>query len=204
MSDDALGEIHAQVLREKPEPAEGSSPAPIALIFLVSVLAFVGGIYLVRFAGEFDALAFDPAPRGAAGALAAKPVDPMVLGARLFNQNCVTCHQAGGQGVPGSFPPLAGSEWVAGSEERLVRILLLGMSGPVEVHGATYNGIMPAFGPASGYRFDERKIAAVLTYVRASFGNSAPAVTPEKVKEIMAAVGSRTAPWTAAELEPLQ
>lgn len=201
-SDASITAIHQQLLREKPEPTEGFSPIPIFLLFVFSALIFVGGVYIAHYAGDFDAMAFDPSRgRQVASTEPAKPVDPMVLGGRLFNQNCAACHQVSGLGVPGSFPPLAGSEWVNGSEERIVRILLHGLSGPLVVEGKSFNGAMPAFGPKSGYRFNEQKIAAVLTYVRASWGNTGAPVTPEKVKEIMAAVGERSGPWTAAELE---
>lgn len=201
-SDASITAIHQQLLREKPEPVEGFSPIPIFLLFVFSALIFIGGVYIAHYAGDFEPTAFDPS-RGkkAAVAEAPKPVDPMVLGGRLFNQNCAACHQVTGLGVPGSFPPLAGSEFVLGNEQRIVRILLHGLSGPLTVEGKTFNGAMPAFGPKSGYRFNEQKIAAVLTYVRNSWGNSAPPVTPETVKEIMNAVGDRPGPWSAAELE---
>ena len=204
-SDASITAIHQQLLREKPEPVEGFSPIPIFLLFVFSALIFIGGVYIAHYAGDFEPTAFDPSQgRKAAVAEAPKAVDPMVLGGRLYNQNCAACHQVSGMGVAGSFPPLVGSEWVMGSDERVVRILLHGLSGPIEVEGKTYNGAMPAFGPKSGYRFNEQRIAAVLTYVRNSWGNSAPAVTPERVKEIMAAAGDRPGPWTAAELEPFK
>jgi len=201
-SDASITAIHQQLLREKPEPTEGFSPIPIFLLFVFSALIFIGGVYIAHYAGDFEPMAFDPSRgRQVAVAEAPKAVDPMVLGKRLFDQNCAACHQVTGLGVAGSFPPLAGSEWVTGSEERLVRILLHGLSGPIEVEGKTYNGAMPAFGPKSGYRFNDQKIAAVLTYVRNAWGNSAPAITPERVKEIMAAAGERPGPWTGPELD---
>ncbi len=201
VSDASLTAVHQQLLREKPEPMEGFSPIPIFLLFVFSALIFVGGVYIAHYSGDFAPTAFDPSQgRKAAVAEAPKVVDPMVLGGRLYNQNCAACHQVSGQGVAGSFPPLTNSEYVTGSDERLVRILLHGLSGPITVNGVTYNGAMPAFGPKSGYRFNEQKIAAVLTYVRASWGNAAEAVTPERVKEIMAGAGERAAPWTEAEL----
>ena len=200
-SDASITAIHQQLLREKPEPVEGFSPIPIFLLFVFSALIFIGGVYIAHYAGDFSPLAFDPSQgREVAVAEAPKAVDPMVTGGRLYNQNCAACHQVSGAGVAGSFPPLVASEYVTGSEERLVRILLHGLSGPITVNGNTYNGAMPAFGPKSGYRFNEQKIAAVLTYVRNSWGNSAPAITPERVKEIMDAVGERAGPWTDAEL----
>lgn len=205
VSDASITSIHQTLLREKPEPVEGFSPIPIFLLFVFSALIFIAGVYIAHYSGDFSPAAFDPS-RGkeAVVAEAPKAVDPMVLGARLYNQNCAACHQLTGMGVAGSFPPLVGADYVTGSEERLIRILLHGLSGPITVNGVTYNGAMPAFGPKSGYRFNEQRIAAVLTYVRNSWGNTAPAVTPEKVKEVMAAAGDRTSPWTEPELDPFK
>jgi len=203
VSDKSITEVHRQLLREKPEPTEGFSPIPIILLFVFSGLIFVSGVYVARFSGEFQPLAFSPAQgRPAGDSKGPAPVDPMVLGGRLFAQNCVACHQTTGQGLPNVYPPLAGSEWVQGSEERLIRILLHGLSGPVEVAGKPFNNAMPAFGPQSGYRFNDEKIAAVLTYVRGSWENGAGPIMSEKVKEIMAEAGSRSAPWTGPELDP--
>ncbi|MDP0492303.1 MAG: c-type cytochrome [Verrucomicrobiota bacterium JB023] len=89
---------------------------------------------------------------------------------------CTACHQANGAGVPGAFPPLAGSEWVTGPVENLIRMQLRGLQGEIEVKGETYNNIMPPM----AYQTDEQ-IAAVLTYVRNSFGNSASPVSPDEV-----------------------
>ena len=201
-SDASITSVHRQLLREKPEPTEGFSPIPILLLFVFSALIFFAGVYLTRFSGEFEATSFSPA-QGRATTVAQGPVqvDPMVLGGRLYAQNCAACHQASGQGLPGVYPPLAASEWVLGSEERLIRVLLHGLIGPIEVLGNSYNNAMPAFGPQSGYRFNEERIAAVIPFIRASWGNAAPAVSAEKVKEVMAASGSRSAPWTGPELD---
>ena len=87
------------------------------------------------------------------------------------------------------FPPLAGSEWVNGSEERLIRILLRGLKGKVAVMGADYSAAaMPAFGQVagSGYNWSDEKIAAVLTYVRQEWGNKGGPISADKVSEIRA------------------
>ena len=101
-----------------------------------------------------------------------------------------------GLGLPGAFPPLAGSEYVLGEEERVVRIVLHGLGGPVTVQGQTYNGAMPAWAD----QLSDAEIAAVLTYVRTSWGNRAEAITAERVARERAATAGRTAPWTAGEL----
>jgi mono/diheme cytochrome c family protein len=67
-------------------------------------------------------------------------------GEQLFLANCAACHQATGLGVPGAFPPLAKSAWVAGSEERIIKAILAGLAGEIEVNGVKYNGNMPNIG----------------------------------------------------------
>lgn len=99
---------------------------------------------------------------------------------------CSTCHQPDGRGLSASqFPPLTGTKWVSGNEERLIKIALKGIMGPIDVDGKTYPGQVPMT-PFGGLLKDN-EIAAVLTYVRNSFGNNAPPITPDKVKKVRAA-----------------
>jgi cbb3-type cytochrome c oxidase subunit III len=130
-----------------------------------------------------------PRPHAAVPALGAD-------GKQVYSTTCAACHQATGEGVEGTYPPLAGSEWVNGDESKVVRIVLNGVTGPVEVAGETYNGMMPAWGPV----LKDADIAAVLTYVRSSWGNKAAPITEATVAKIRAGTSSRTTPWTAAEL----
>ncbi|MEM8549708.1 MAG: cytochrome c, partial [Verrucomicrobiota bacterium] len=112
--------------------------------------------------------------------------------------NCAACHQADGNGVSGAFPPLAGSQWVVGSEERLTKILLRGLQGPIVVMGNTYNGNMPSYGE-NGLDWSDRDIHAITTYVRQEWGNGAPPVTEETVAAVRASI-TRPNEWTAPEL----
>lgn len=201
-SDDSIQEVHSILLREKPEPKEGYSPMPLLLLGFISAMIFVVSIYFVHNRGGFDPMVYDERfdPAKAGGAARVVTVDPLVAGKKLYN-TCATCHQVNGMGVPGVFPPLAGSEWVVGSEERLIRILLHGLSGPVKVKGNTYNGAMPAFGLGSGYNFNDEKIAHVLTYIRHEFGNNASPITKEQVEAVRTqGAPGRNKPWTEAEL----
>ena len=116
-------------------------------------------------------------------------------GQQIFSTTCAACHQAQGEGTD-VYPPLAGSEWVNGAESRLVRIVMHGLQGDVEVQGQSYNGAMPAWGPS----LSDAEIAAVLTYLRASFGNQALPVKTETVAETRAAYPGRKTPWTVPEL----
>jgi glucose/arabinose dehydrogenase/mono/diheme cytochrome c family protein len=139
-----------------------------------------------------------------------KPVESDLKGAdlELFTKGkaiyeregfCVTCHQADGRGVAASgSPSLAGTEWVVGSEERLIKLTLKGLQGPMEVLGQRHPGEVPMT-PFEGLLTDE-EMAAVLTFVRNSFGNKAPAVSPDKVKEVRGAIENKKGFYSPAEL----
>ena len=135
-------------------------------------------------------------------ALAAAALLPAVAraqapdGRKVYSSTCAACHQPTGQGASGTYPPLAGSEIVTGDEAKLIRVVLHGLTGEIEVQGETFNGAMPPWGPT----LKDDDIAAVLTYVRSAWGNKAAPVTAAKVASIRAATSSRTAPWTAPEL----
>ncbi len=118
-------------------------------------------------------------------------------GASIFLR-CAACHQPTGLGLPGTFPPLAGSEIANGPAEIPIRIVLKGLAGPITVHGATFNGVMPAYG--TGVELSDAEVATVLTWVRSQWGNTGSAVTPEQVAKERAAVKDKVGSWSAAEL----
>jgi mono/diheme cytochrome c family protein len=112
---------------------------------------------------------------------------------------CSTCHQADGKGLPASgFPPLNGTQWTTGNEERFIKLVLNGLYGPIEVNGKQYSGQVPMT-PFGGMLTDE-EVAAVITYVRKSFGNQASAVSAEKVKKVREATKGKTGFYTPKEL----
>jgi mono/diheme cytochrome c family protein len=117
-------------------------------------------------------------------------------GAKIFAITCAACHLATGLGTEGKVPPLAGSEWVLGDEGRLVRIILHGLVGEVEVQGEMFSGAMPTWGGA----FTDEQIAAVATYVRRSWGNKAPPIAAETVAKVRQQSAARKTPWTIKEL----
>jgi mono/diheme cytochrome c family protein len=130
------------------------------------------------------------------------PIDPKILGKRVFTQSCVVCHQITGLGVPGQFPPLAGSEWVTGGDwhgdNHLVAILLKGLQGPVQVKGMTFNNAMPTWRQLS-----DEQIAAVLNYIRSEWGNAAAPISSDYVKAIREQTAGRVEPWTAKTLQTM-
>ena len=131
-----------------------------------------------------------------------------IQGKAIYSQDgyCSTCHQKDGQGLGASgFPPLTASQWVTGNKERLIKLTINGLMGPIEVLGKQYSGQVPMT-PFGGMLNDE-EIAAVLTYVRNSFGNQASAVSPELVKKVRAETKENTgyySPEALLEQYPLE
>ena len=187
-SDGRLVEVHSQLSRDKDEPAEGFSLTPIFIVFLFCGFGFWAGLYLTQNSGNFAPSAFDlNAPKAslAGGPVAFEP--DAAKGEKLFLANCAACHQATGLGVPGAFPPLVKSVWVTGSEDRLVKAILAGLAGEIEVNGVKYNGNMPNIGAG----LKDGQIAHIATYVRQAWGNVAEPVMDTKVTEVRKAIGNR-------------
>ena len=127
--------------------------------------------------------------------------DLYVKGKELYEREayCGTCHQEYGQGLAAAgYPPLKQSHWVTKNEERLIKLTLKGLYGPMTVLNRKYEGKVPMT-PFEGLMNDE-EIAAVLTYVRNSFGNRAPVIYPAKVKEIRAKIADKEGFYLAEEL----
>jgi mono/diheme cytochrome c family protein len=117
-------------------------------------------------------------------------------GRALFESHCAGCHLNEGQWMRGEAPPLEGSAWASGPENHLIRIVLHGLHGPIEVAGKVYNQEMPAFAPI----LDDAAIASLITHLRVRFHIPAPPVAPESVRRIRAATPERRGYWTAEEL----
>jgi len=116
------------------------------------------------------------------------------LGRRIFHKegSCGTCHMDDGRGDKKTYPPIAKSPWVTGNEDRLIKLTLHGLWGKIEVNGRVYDpakGVPPM--TAVGAMFNDKEVAAVLTYVRNSWGNVAEPISAEKVKELRDATKSR-------------
>jgi mono/diheme cytochrome c family protein len=128
-------------------------------------------------AGDGNALARGwsaPAQTGLAASLA--------RGKQVYLTQCLACHQVDAAGVQGMNPPLIKTKFVLGGKTALVKIVLNGMTGAVDINGDTYHNVM-----APHSDLTDQQIADVLTYVRNNFGNKASAVTAAQVKAIRAA-----------------
>ncbi|SKA97347.1 putative membrane-bound dehydrogenase domain-containing protein [Prosthecobacter debontii] len=121
-------------------------------------------------------------------------------GQKIYHRegHCVTCHQPNGKGLDPAFPSLEKSPWVVGEPERLIKIAMYGLMGPMEVNGKKYDGQVPMT-PFAGMLKDE-EMAAVLTFVRNSFGNKADPIQPAQVKAIRDANPGRMMFYTTEQL----
>lgn len=125
------------------------------------------------------------------------PAELLARGEGVYARTCAACHQSNGSGVDGAFPPLDGNARVAGNPEALIKIVLHGLAGPVEVPGKlAVNSLMP---PVVG--LSDAEIAEVLSFVRHSWTNDAAAVSAEEAGKVRAATKERQAAWTVGELK---
>jgi len=183
-------DITPQESRENPDPREARRPIPPGLWILALLLVLWASFYIVR--SNLAAAAEYGDQRTLADLRQRlKTAAPAADGAAIFAARCAACHQAGGTGLPGVFPPLAGSNWVNGRDSTVVQILLHGIQGTLTVNGVAYNGAMPTFGS----QLSDAEIAAVLTYVRGQWGYKAGPVGAALVSTQRAATAARSAPW---------
>ena len=183
------------LFREEPLRPEGGEAPPMWLWMVIfgTVLfcTFYLGLYIGNFSPDPWLQSSEPMAQTAQA-----PVEETVSGSSIYSSRCATCHQANGQGVPNAFPPLVGTRWVE-DKGQIIRILLHGMQGEVEVRGSTYNGNMPAWGNV----LSDKEIAAVITHVRQSWDNDFSDVTTEEVAAVRSATEGRSGQWTAEELD---
>jgi mono/diheme cytochrome c family protein len=181
--------------RELADPGEQVRPLPWFFTMFLGAMGMWGGFYIVSTpSGESSAYGDQRTVSALRPAVVAAGTAPAVDGKQLFGAKCAACHQASGLGVAGVFPPLAASEWVLGSEKVLASILLHGINGEIQVKGNAYKGAMPAFGTLA-----DEEIAAVLTYIRAEWGNTAAPLSVATVKAQREATESQKVPWAGGE-----
>lgn len=188
-------------LGEVSEPKAGSQPVPVWLFVLLFALLYWAMMYFDQNSGWFSGEVYRPYSSLTELQAFQPPSGGMNLerGKAVYENVCALCHGVDGMGKPGQGPPFAGSEWVLGGPNRVIRIPLVGLTGPIKVKGETWTLAMPAMGAA----LPDDDLAAVLTYMRQSWGNKASPITPEQVKAARTEVGSRAQPWTADELEKI-
>ena len=156
---------------------------------------------LTRDCAKFALAAFEPPKVVVVKQAPLSPEDQKRFdaGKAVFEATCVACHQAHGLGQEGLAPPLLGSEWVAGSPERIVRIVLSGLRGPIRVKKQKFELDMPSLGV-----LPDEQIAAVITYVRNEWGHSFSSIDAATVKRIRDATADHDDAWTEAELKRIR
>lgn len=199
--------VHPAVKRENPDLEPKGESAPLWVFIASMAVMLVGGGYAGAYIGGFGfdenaattAKISDPRPIVFDPTADLSPFDlAMKRGATVYG-NCQGCHMANGNGQPGLIPPLAGSEWVQQGSERLIRVLLHGLSGPVSVKGQSYTNIMPPQGHLS-----DKEIAYVLTFIRNSWDNKSDLITPEMVQKVREDSKGHVGAWTEAALNPFK
>ena len=180
-------------LRAEAEPTSTDATVPMWLITTMLMLLFVGAWVFDLRGGWFDPQVYEPFTSAGQVALYQPPMDadPAVFrGRAVFAKACEACHNADGMGKPNVAPPLVGSDWVlAPKTERLIRIPLYGLGGPITVAGKRYE--FPSAMLPVGWDLPEQEVAYVLTYIRQASCNKAGKVTVEHVKAVKAEEGKR-------------
>ena len=185
------------------EPTATRSAAPMWIIVVTLGLLFFGALFLDSHGGWFDAKVYAPynsaekleafQPKSGAAAAAAQ-------GRKVYDAVCGICHGPDGNGKPGQAPPVAGSEWVISKGiNRLVHVPLVGVTGTLVVEGKEWNLNMAPMGAA----LSDADLAAVLTYMRTSWGNKAGAVTADDVKKVRDKIGKSPQPLNGEQLMKL-
>jgi len=184
-----------------PTPLSEHEPLPVWLYVVCGFALFMAGS---SFAGFGAPGLFDQGPdaaivaTSAVSGLSSAPLDPMDMGKQVYSGNCANCHQASGEGQPGSYPPLGGSEFVLGDKTTLACIMLHGLQGPVTVKGGEYGSQqMPGWATV----LNDAKIAAVMTYIRASWGNKGDAVKPDEISAARAQSADHSDAYTKDTLK---
>ena len=132
--------------------------------------------------------------------LAASAPEPPSAGEVLYQVACMTCHQPEGRGLPGVYPGLVESDWVDGDPDRLIKIVLHGLKGPIEINGEQFVSASSLEMPAMG-GLSNQQIADVVNFVRSEFGNRKDTVTAQSVEKLRTSSPERTTPWTQLELD---
>lgn len=176
-------------LRENVDPEEGLRPIPLLVAALTAIMVAFGVLYILMSDPFGNSALGDRRTVADLSGPAPVAAGAKVDGQQVFSAHCAACHQATGQGLPGVFPPLDGSEWVHGDERTLANILLHGISGEISVAGTTYQGLMPSF-----QQLSDAELAAVATYIRGAWSNKFEALQPELFEQERKA-STRTAPF---------
>jgi len=197
MSEEAKPSSAAEAL-----PRMGATALPVWIVILLGLLLYRSLLHLDSHGGGFNAMVYAPySSKDYVDTLSPKSDEnPLFkVGRNVYTSSCAPCHQATGTGAPGVAPPLVGSEWVAAEKpDRLIRIVLNGVQGPITVKGQEWNLAMVPWRDS----LSDEQVAAVLVFIRQNkeWNHNFGPVTPEQVKADRGATADKGAAWTADEL----
>jgi mono/diheme cytochrome c family protein len=192
---DDTPEKSPQRQRELPDPDEGVRPLPWFLTMFLGAMAMWGAFYIYSTpSGEESSYGDQRTMASLRPPVAAVNAAQKADGKQIYIGKCAACHQGTGLGIPGVFPPLAGSEWVVGDEKTLTSIMLHGVNGEMEVKGTVYKGVMPAWKSLS-----DGDLAAVMSYIRSDWGNKSAEIETGTVAAQRDATKSRTEPYKGGQ-----
>lgn len=192
--------------REKSDPHELNNPIPYSVSAVILGLTLWSVSYIFWTSHELEQnskkeqatlvaqekTTETPAASSTATPKVAKKSTKTVDGKALYSANCSSCHQATGKGLAGVFPPIDGSNWVTSDNHDLpIQIIAKGLNGSIEVAGTTYNGVMPPFGGS----LSNDELAALVTYIRGNWSNTASKVTADDVQQSLDTYNEQSAPW---------
>ena len=190
-------------LNEQPEPSAGNAQVSLGVTVVLILLSYVGCYKVDKLNANFAASVHGPFGSEEEVRSLAPSAEEIMLskGEKDFKSVCAACHGPTGTGGA-QGPALAQSEWVTGNPRRTAAIILKGISGPIIVNGKPFNGAMPAVGAA----YDDERLAAVVAYIRGSFGNVPnKAYTRDEllqvVSEARATAESQDGQWSVPTLE---
>ena len=190
-------------LNEQPEPSAGNAQVSLGVTVVLILLSYVGCYKVDKLNANFAASVHGPFGSEEEVRSLAPSAEEIMLskGEKDFKSVCAACHGPTGTGGA-QGPALAQSEWVTGNPRRTAAIILKGISGPIIVNGKPFNGAMPAVGAA----YDDERLAAVVAYIRGSFGNVPnKSYTREEllqaVSEARATAESQDGQWSVPTLE---
>lgn len=202
MNDEDMVELHTKLNKEKNPPTEGFLIAPLVFVFVFGCLIFVCSIQLAHSTNGFQV----HPPQEIATLTDEERENKRIKrkfdsGKKLFAVNCASCHQASGLGLGNQYPPLADSEWVSADPALIIKIILKGLKGEIQVKGETY-GTMANMAAVTNLKTD-REIANVASYVRQAWGNDSPEVLEEDVAKARLDSVEQKDQWIGDELKSI-
>ena len=200
MSDEELIESHIALNDEKHPPTMGFLRAPLIFVFVFGCLVFVCSIQLAKTTNEFGLHPKKETVELTDEQREERRIERKIeSGKKLFALKCKSCHQVNGLGLPGQFPPLAGSKWATSDPGLITKIVLKGLKGEIEVKGETYGQALEMV----PIPLEDRDIANITTYVRQAWGNQASEISDDEVSDFRAKSTNQVNQWTGEQLRSM-